>query len=99
MSNQMNKNTQFMESYNIGFYHQTKNPNVMRRENFKTKSCEYIVICQDTQCIASTKPEKILNILLDKYKININPDSILGGKYPHGPGGTMICQLGKYVEK
>ena len=41
----------------------------------------------------------LLNILQDKYTININPDSYLGGKYPHDPGGTMICQLRKYLEK
>ena len=65
----------------MGFYHPTKNPNVLRRENLKTKSCEYIVIYQDHLYIASTTPEEILNILQDKYKININPDSYVGGKF------------------
>ena len=45
------------------------------------------------------QPEEILNVLQDKYKIRINPDSYVGGKYPHDPGGTMICQLRKYLEK
>ena len=43
--------------------------------------------------------DKHLNILQDKYKIIINPDSYLEGSYPHNPGGTMICQLSKYLEK
>ena len=37
----------------MGFYSPTENPNVMMRENIKTKSCEYIVICQDELYIAS----------------------------------------------
>ena len=37
-------------------------------------------------------------MLEDNYKINISRDSYLGGKYPHDPGGTMICQLRKYLE-
>ena len=70
----------------------------MMRENLKVKACEYIVI-QDDLYIASTTPEEIFNILQDKYKININPDSYLGGKYPHDRGETMICQLRNYLEK
>ena len=42
-----------------------------------------------------TTPEEVLPFLQDKYKINI----YLEGKYPHDPGGTMICQLSKYLEK
>ena len=83
----------------MGFYPQTENPCVMTREKLKTKSYEYIVIYQDDLYIASTTLEEILNILQDKYKININPDFYLGGKYQHDPGGTMICQLRKYLEK
>ena len=45
--------------------------------------------------IASTTPEEIVNILQDKYKITIYLES----KYPHDPGGTMICQLMKYLGK
>ena len=67
----------------------------MMRENLKTQSSEYIAIYQDELYIASTTPEEIFNILQDKYKINI----YLQGKYPHDPGGTMICQLRKYLEK
>ena len=74
----------------MGFYPPTENPCVMMRENFKTKSCEYIVIYQNDLYIASTTPDEILNIVQDKYKIKINPDSYLGGNYPHDPGGTMI---------
>ena len=40
-------------------------------------------------------PEEIFNILQCKCKINF----YLDGKYPHDPGGTMICQLRKYLEK
>ena len=31
----------------MAFYVTTENPNVMMRENHKTKSSEYIFICQD----------------------------------------------------
>ena len=79
----------------MGFYVTTENPNVMMRENHKTKSSEYIFICQDDLYIASTTPEEILNMLKDKYKINI----YLQGKYPHDPGGRDICQIKEYLEK
>ena len=69
------------------------------RENLKTKSSEYIVIYQDDLYIASQTLEDILNNLQDKYKIKINPDVYLGLNFPHDPGGTMICQLRKYLEK
>ena len=71
----------------MGFYVTTENPNVMMRENHKTKSSEYIFICQDDLYIASTTPEEILNMLKDKYKINIYI------QYPHDPGGRDICQF------
>ena len=71
---------------------------VMMRESLKTRSSEYIAIYQDDLYIASTTHEAILNILQDKSKININPDFYLEGNYPHTPGGTMICQLMKYLE-
>ena len=79
----------------MGFYVTTENPNVMMRENHKTKSSEYIFICQDDLYIASTTPEEILSMLKDKYKINI----YLQGKYPHDPGGRDICQIKEYLEK
>ena len=66
----------------------------MMKENLKTKSSEGIVIYQDELYIASTTPEEILHILQDKYKINI----YLECKYPHDPGGTMICQLQQHIE-
>ena len=66
----------------MGFYVTAENPNVMMRDNHKTKSSEYIFICQDDFYIASTTSEEILNLLKDKYKINI----YLQGKYPHDPG-------------
>ena len=81
----------------MGFYPPTENPIVMI--NLKTKSSESIVTCQDDLYIASTTPQDTLNILQDKCKININPDFYLGGNYPHDPGGTMICQLRKYLVK
>ena len=79
----------------MGFYVTTENPYVMMRENHKTKSSEYIFICQDDLYIASTTPEEILHMLQDKYKINIYLES----NFPHDPGGTKICQLKKYHEK
>ena len=75
----------------MGFYVTTENPNVMMRENHKTKSTEYIFICQDDLYIASTTPEEISNMLKGKYKINI----YLQGKYPHDPGGRDVCQIKK----
>ena len=79
----------------MGFYSPTENPNVTMRENHKTKSSEYIFICQDDLYIASTTPEEILHMFQDKYKININLESY----FPHDPGGTNICQLKEYLEK
>ena len=79
----------------MGFYVTTENPNVMMRENHKTKSSEYIFIYQDDLYIVSTTPEEIVNMLKDKYKINI----YLQGKYPHDPGGRDICQIKEYLEK
>ena len=67
----------------------------MMRENHKTKSSEYIFICQDDLYIASTTPEEIFLMLKDKYKINI----YLQDKYPHDPGGRDICQIKEYLEK
>ena len=81
-----------MDNYGIlqhmGFYPPTENQCVMMREDSKHNYLN-IYILQD----------KHLNILQDKYKIIINPDSYLEGNYPHDPGGTMICQLSKYLEK
>ena len=61
----------------MGFYPPTENPCVMMRENLKTKCCEHIDIYQDDLYIASPTPEAILNILQNKYKLNINPDFYL----------------------
>ena len=47
----------------MGFYVTTENPKLMLRENHKTKSSEYIFICQDDLYIASTTPEEILQML------------------------------------
>ena len=71
----------------------------MMRENLKTKCSEYIVVYQDDIYIASPTPEAILNILLNKYKLSINPYFYLGAKHSIYPGGTMISQLRKYLEK
>ena len=84
---------------NMGFYPPTENPSVMMKENIKTKSSGYIVIYREDLYIAPPTPEKILQILQDKYKINLNQNFYLGGNYPHDPSGTMICQLKKYLEK
>ena len=72
------------------FYPTTENPCVMMRENVKTKSSEYMIICQDQLYIVSTTPENIFHMLKDKYRINI----YLQGEYPHD-----ICQLKEYLEK
>ena len=74
----------------MGFYPTTENPCVMMREISKQTS-EYIAIYQDELYIASTTLEEILNMLQDKYQININPDVYLGSNFPDDPGGTMIC--------
>ena len=52
----------------MGFYSPTENPCVTMRENLKTQSSEYIVICQDDLYIASTTPEEIFHILQDKLQ-------------------------------
>ena len=67
--------------------------------NLKTKCCEYIAVYQDDLYIASPTPEAIVNTPENKYKLNINTDFHLGAKYPNDPGGTMIWQLKKYLEK
>ena len=79
----------------MGFYPPTENPNVMMRENHKTKSSKYIFICQDYLYIASTTPGEILHMLQDKYKIN----TYLESNFPHDPGVRDICQLKEYLEK
>ena len=79
----------------MGFYVTTENPNLMMRENHKTKSSEYIFICQDDLYIASTTSEENLHMLKDKYKINI----YLQDKYPHDPSGRDICQIKEYLEQ
>ena len=60
----------------MGFYPPTENLNVMMRENHKIKSSEYIIICHDQLYIASTTLKENLNMLQDKYKINIYLESI-----------------------
>ena len=62
---------------NMGYYPPADNPCVMMRENFKTKSYEYIVVYQDDLYIASPTPEYTLNTLQNKYKHHINPEFYL----------------------
>ena len=78
----------------MGFYVTTENPNVIMREKHNIQSCKYIIICQDGLNIVSTTPEEILNLLKDKYKINI----YLQDKYPHDPGGKDKYQIKEYLE-
>ena len=70
----------------IGFYTPTDDLNVMR---------ESIIIYHYEYNIVSTTPDKILHMLQDKYKININLES----NFPHDQSGRDICQLKKYLEK
>ena len=77
----------------MGFYVARENPNVMMRENHNTQYCEYIIICQDRLYIVSTRPEEILHMLKDKYKINV----YLQHKYPHDPGGKDKYQIKEYL--
>ena len=100
ISSPMKRNGQVMASYkNMGFYPPAAIPCVMMRENLKTKCCEYIFVYQDDIYIESPTAEAILNTLQNKYKLPFNPYSYLGAKYSTDPGGTMICQLRKYLEK
>ena len=78
-----------------GSYPPTENPSVMMRENHKTKSSEYMIICQNELYIVSMTPEEILHILQNIYKINI----YLQGNFPHDPGGTIICHIKKCLGK
>ena len=71
----------------------------MMREKLNLESCEHIAVYLDHPYIASLKPEDIVNTLETKYKIKINADYHLEAKYPNDPGGTMICQLKKYIEE
>ena len=71
----------------------------MIRENLKTQCCECIAAHHDDLYIASPKLEAILNTLQNKYRLNINPDFYIRAKYPNNPGGLMVCQLSKYLEK
>ena len=79
----------------IGFYVTTENPNVMMREITRQNLLNIIFVCQDDLYIASTTPQEILNVLKDKYKINI----YLQGTYPHDTGGRDICQIKEYLEQ
>ena len=85
----------------MGFYPPTANPYVIMRENLKLKFCEYIAVYHDDLCIASPTPKDIVNTLKFNFKLKINADYVndLGAKYPNDPGGTMICQLKKYLEE
>ena len=78
----------------MGFHVTTEYPNVMMRENHNTQSCEYIIICQDGLYIVSTRPEQILHMLKEKYKITV----YLQDKYPHDPGGKDKYQIKEYLE-
>ena len=83
----------------MGFYHTTENPCVMMRVNHKTKSCECIIIHQDELYIASSTLQEILHIVKEKYKIKIIPNDYQGSNFPHDPGGSIICQLIKYLKR
>ena len=83
----------------MGFYASTENPFVRMRENLKTRCCEYIAVYHDDLYIASSTSEDIINMLKTKYKLNIDADCHLGAQDPNDPGGTMICQLKKYLEE
>ena len=92
ISSPMKRNGQVMASYkNMGFYPPAAIPCVI--------CCEYIFVYQDDIYIESPTAEAILNTLQNKYKLPFNPYSYLGAKYSIDPGGTMICQLRKYLEK
>ena len=73
------------------FCHTTENPCVKMSVNHKTKSCQCIILHQDELYIASSTLQKILHIVKDIYKININPNNYLESNFPYDPGGTMIC--------
>ena len=75
----------------MGFYHTTENPCVMMKVNYKTKSCECIIIDLDELYIASSTIQEILHIVKEKYKIEINPNDYQGSDFPYDPAGTIIC--------
>ena len=75
----------------MGFYPTTENPCVMMRENYKPKSCEYVILHQDELYIASSTLQEILLIVKGKYKIKINSNVYQGSNFPYDPRGTIIC--------
>ena len=84
---------------NMGFHPTKANPCVMMRENLKTNSCEYFAVYMADIYIASLKCEDIVNSFKIKYKIKTDAKLSyhLGAKYPNDPGGTINCQLKKYI--
>ena len=50
-----------------------------------------IIIYHDELYIALTTFEEIIHIVMDKYKIKIDPHVYEGSNFPHDPGGTIIC--------
>ena len=75
----------------MGFYHTTENPCVMMRAKHNTKSCECITIHQDELYIASSTLQELLQIVKEKYNIEIISNDYLESNFPYDPGGTMIC--------
>ena len=65
------------------------------RENLKTKFCEYIAVYMNDLYIAAQSPKDIVNTLKNKYNLKIKRSI----KLSYDPGGTMICQLKKYIEE
>ena len=75
----------------MGLYHTTENPCLMRRAKHDTKSCECIIIHQDELYIALSTLQEILHIVKEKYNIKINSNVNQESNFLYDPGGTMIC--------
>ena len=75
---------------NMGFNLTKANPNVMMRENLKTKFCEYEAVY-----VNDLASEDIFTTLKTKCKLKIKRNI----KLCYDPGRIMACQLKKYFEE
>ena len=73
------------------------------RKNSKLNIYEYIAVYDDALCIAAETPKELICIHKSKYNLKVKGDGPLTynlvADYFHDPGGTMVCQPKKYIDK